>query len=324
MLLGLLAATDEPIAGGRHKVFGHHDLAVIPQTSTIASHLPRALGVAFAIGRARKLGAPIAWPDDALVVCSFGDASANHSTATGAINTAVRVALPAPAAAAAPGLRGQRHRHQRAHAARLDRGTPTATGPTSATRSVDGTDPAATFDVAASWRRGSGASSGPAFLHLRTVRFGGHAGSDVEAAYRKVPEIRDDYAPRPAARHRPRCWWRPAWRRRRSWSSATSAVGRTGAGHAPTSCSAGPTLTTAAEVMAPLAPRRPDAVAAEVAASAAPRLRADGWSAPLPEDEGPLTLAQSINRDARRRAWRRDPGCWCSARTWPPRAACTA
>jgi 2-oxoisovalerate dehydrogenase E1 component len=26
---------DEPIAGGRHKVFGHHDLAVIP-TSTIA------------------------------------------------------------------------------------------------------------------------------------------------------------------------------------------------------------------------------------------------------------------------------------------------
>ena len=53
VLLGLLAAADEPIAGGRHKVFGHHDLAVIPQTSTIASHLPRALGVAFAIGRAR-------------------------------------------------------------------------------------------------------------------------------------------------------------------------------------------------------------------------------------------------------------------------------
>ena len=53
ILRGLLAASDEPIAGGRHKVFGHHDLAVIPQTSTIASHLPRALGVAFAIGHAR-------------------------------------------------------------------------------------------------------------------------------------------------------------------------------------------------------------------------------------------------------------------------------
>ena len=52
MLAGMLALADEPIAGGRHKVFGHPDLAVIPQTSTIASHLPRALGVAFAIGRA--------------------------------------------------------------------------------------------------------------------------------------------------------------------------------------------------------------------------------------------------------------------------------
>ena len=53
---GITAASDEPIAGGRHKVFGHHDLAVIPQTSTIASHLPRAVGVAIAIDRARKLG----------------------------------------------------------------------------------------------------------------------------------------------------------------------------------------------------------------------------------------------------------------------------
>ena len=42
ILAGMVAATDEPIAGGRHKVFGRHDLAVIPQTSTIASHLPRA------------------------------------------------------------------------------------------------------------------------------------------------------------------------------------------------------------------------------------------------------------------------------------------
>ena len=65
MLLGVTAATDEPIAGGRHKVFGHHDLAVIPQTSTIASHLPRAVGVAIAIDRARKLGVECAWPADA-------------------------------------------------------------------------------------------------------------------------------------------------------------------------------------------------------------------------------------------------------------------
>ena len=55
VLLGLVAGADEPIAGGRHKVFGHHLLNVIPQTSTIASHLPRALGLAFALDRAARL-----------------------------------------------------------------------------------------------------------------------------------------------------------------------------------------------------------------------------------------------------------------------------
>ena len=96
-LLGMMAAAEDPIAGGRHKVFGSEPLAVIPQTSTIASHLPRAVGVAFALGRATRLGVTGRWPDDAVVVCSFGDASANHSTAAGrdgasgaAISTALR------------------------------------------------------------------------------------------------------------------------------------------------------------------------------------------------------------------------------------------
>ena len=92
VLLGLVAATEEPISGGRHKVFGRHDLHIIPQTSTIASHLPRAVGVAFSIARARKLGVTCPWPDDAVTVCSFGDASVNHSTAVGAINTALHSA----------------------------------------------------------------------------------------------------------------------------------------------------------------------------------------------------------------------------------------
>ena len=87
VLLGMAAAADEPIAGGRHKVFGHRDLAIIPQTSTIASHLPRAVGVAFAIERARRLGVESTWAEDAIVVCSFGDASLNHATAQAALNT---------------------------------------------------------------------------------------------------------------------------------------------------------------------------------------------------------------------------------------------
>ena len=99
VLLGVVAATEDPISGGRHKVFGRHDLNIIPQTSTIASHLPRAVGVAFSIARAAKLGVSSPWPADAIAVCSFGDASVNHSTAVGAINTAIHAAyqgLPLP------------------------------------------------------------------------------------------------------------------------------------------------------------------------------------------------------------------------------------
>ena len=55
-------AVADPASGGRHKVFGHPALSVIPQTSTIASHLPRAVGSAFAIDRARRIGVDIRWP----------------------------------------------------------------------------------------------------------------------------------------------------------------------------------------------------------------------------------------------------------------------
>ena len=43
------------------------------------------VGAAFAVGRS---GASGEYPADAVVVCSFGDASANHSTALGALNAA--------------------------------------------------------------------------------------------------------------------------------------------------------------------------------------------------------------------------------------------
>ena len=70
VLRGLVASASEPIAGGRHKVFGNADLEIIPTTSTIASHLPRAVGVGFAIERSRRLGIEEpAWPGDAGVVC---------------------------------------------------------------------------------------------------------------------------------------------------------------------------------------------------------------------------------------------------------------
>src|SRR5262245_3629976 len=77
VLLGMVAAAAEPIAGGRHKVFGHRELNIIPQTSTIASHLPRAVGLAFALPRAARIGRTTPWPADSVVVASIGDASVN-------------------------------------------------------------------------------------------------------------------------------------------------------------------------------------------------------------------------------------------------------
>src|SRR5499427_2062796 len=102
VLRGLVAAATEPIAGGRHKVFGHPKLAVVPTTSTIASHLPRAVGLAYAIEQLRTnrvaasttsagprrpgVMAAATWPSDAIVLCSFGDASVNHAVAQAAFN----------------------------------------------------------------------------------------------------------------------------------------------------------------------------------------------------------------------------------------------
>jgi 2-oxoisovalerate dehydrogenase E1 component len=192
VLLGLVAATEEPISGGRHKVFGRHDLNIIPQTSTIASHLPRAVGVAFSIARARKLDVPCPWPDDAVTVCSFGDASVNHSTAVGAINTAMHSAyqgMPMP-------LLFLCEDNGIGISVKTPRGWIARTyGDREGLEyfEADGSDLAATFDAAraaASWVR---THRRPAFLHVRMVRLLGHAGSDYEPAYRRPDEILADF-----------------------------------------------------------------------------------------------------------------------------------
>jgi 2-oxoisovalerate dehydrogenase E1 component len=192
VLLGLVAAIEEPISGGRHKVFGRHDLNVIPQTSTIASHLPRALGVAFSIARARKLRVECPWPADALAVCSFGDASANHSTAVGAINAAMHTAyqgVPMPLLFVCEdngigiSVRTPQGWIARTYGNREDLRYFTA----------DGTDLPSVLTTAAEAAEYVRTQRRPAFLHLRTVRLMGHAGSDYEPAYRKPDEITGDF-----------------------------------------------------------------------------------------------------------------------------------
>ena len=89
-LLSLMASSEDPISGGRHKVWGSLPMWVVPQTSTIASHLPKAMGMAVGIRRAAKIGLEPPVPRDSIVICSFGDASLNHSTALGAFGAAAR------------------------------------------------------------------------------------------------------------------------------------------------------------------------------------------------------------------------------------------
>lgn len=188
VVLGLLAAADEPISGGRHKVFGRHELAVIPQTSTIASHVPRAVGVAFSIDRAAALGACSAWPADALAVCSFGDASADHSTALGGINAAVHTAfqggpMPLLLVCEDNGIGISTRTPDDWIASRF------SSSPGLEYFAAEGTDIAGTAATARRAAEFVRTTRRPALLHLRTVRLMGHAGSDLETAYRSRAEI---------------------------------------------------------------------------------------------------------------------------------------
>ncbi len=296
VLLGLAAAAAEPIAGGRHKVFGHPELHVIPQTSTIASHLPRAVGLAFAIARTAKLGGASPWPDDSVVVCSFGDASANHSTAAGAINTAAYCSyqgLPIPLLLVCEdnGL-GISVRTPPGWVEAAHRGRPQVKYFV-----ADGSDLADAFDTAVAAARWARSRRSPAFLHLRTVRLGGHAGSDVESGYRSPAEIAADEARDPllgTARLLAEAGALTPAEMVSQYEAVRARILEMAADVAGS-----PRLRTAREVMAPIAPRRPATVAANVAArgrQAAAWNRHRAFGAQLPEEEGPLTLAQSINR----------------------------
>ena len=186
----LVAARDEPASGGRHKVFGHPALGIIPKTSTIASHLPRALGMAFALDRQDRLRpAPAATSEAARVVlASFGDASVNHSTAQGAFNAASLIAhqhLPLPvlfvcednglgiSVRTPPNWLAERLRawpHMRYFAS-------------------DGSALFETYETARRALNYVRQARRPALLHLGCVRLLGHAGSDVDTAYRSPREI---------------------------------------------------------------------------------------------------------------------------------------
>ncbi|WP_435874235.1 thiamine pyrophosphate-dependent enzyme [Nocardia fluminea] len=283
VLLGVVAAAADPISGGRHKVFGSAAASILPQTSTIASHLPRAVGLAFALDRAAKQGVSCRWPADAVVVCSFGDASANHSTAVGAINAALHAAhqgVPMPLVLVCEdnGL-----------------GISVPTAPDWIERAY-GPRPGLTYlaadgcdlpdvlgaaedavHLARTWRV-------PVFLHLRTVRLGGHAGSDVESAYRGPADIAADLARDPllgTARYLIAAGVAEAGDLLERYERIGVHVQQTADEVVHEA-----RLDSAAAVIAPLAPAHPAAIRADVART----------GAASPTSAAPrMTLAQAIN-----------------------------
>ncbi len=193
MLLSFSASKEDPISGGRHKVLGSKSLFIPPQTSTIASHLPKAVGAAYSVPlikrlNSKRLNVEGEMPDDSIVICNFGDASSNHSTAQGAINAAAWAAyqsMPLPIVFVCE-----------------DNGigisTSTPQGWVAANYKnragleylyCDGLNILDTYKTAKRAEFIARTLKKPVFLHVRTVRLLGHAGSDAEFVYRELADI---------------------------------------------------------------------------------------------------------------------------------------
>ncbi|WP_426805771.1 thiamine pyrophosphate-dependent enzyme, partial [Stenotrophomonas sp. SrG] len=249
--LSFAASRDDPASGGRHKVWGSKPLWVLPQTSTIASHLPKALGTALAIETARRIGHGLPIPDDSVVICSFGDASANHATAQTAFNTAAWAAyqrLPAPvlfvcedngigiSVKTPDGWIADSFSHRPGLDYFFADGLDLASGHAQVQRALE------------HCRR----TRRPTFLHLRTTRLMGHAGTDFEIEWRPLQELCAAEAADPLLRSAQIAlesgWMTPAQvlaryeaMRARCFAAADAADQR-------------PKLGELAEIMAPLAP----------------------------------------------------------------------
>ncbi len=288
VLRGILASVHEPITGGRHKVLGRKELNIVPLTSTIGSHLPRAVGLALSLGMEHS--SPNFEPDS-IVVAGIGDASLNHSTVQGAMNWAANMA----------------HRGRRVPVLFLveDNGlgisvpTPQDWVAQSASArwgldyaTADGADPSSVFTTASALADQIRATGRPAILHLRTVRFLGHAGTDVEAAYRSAADIRADQERDPILGTATllvqggECEAEELvqWYLEERLAVRARALELAGEQR----------LHSAAEVMAAISPRRP-ATVADLAKGLVGSGEARAATRPEPEQPESRTLAQAIN-----------------------------
>lgn len=292
--LSFAASKDDPASGGRHKVWGSKPLWVIPQTSTIASHLPKALGTAVAIEQARRIGHELPVPADSIAICSFGDASANHATAQTAFNAAQWTAyqkLPAPVLFVCEdngigiSVKTPNDWIHASFSVRRDLDYFRA----------DGLDLANGYEQVARAVHHCRTTRRPTFLHLRTTRIMGHAGTDFEIEWRSFEELMAVEASDPLLRSaaialesglytRESLLAKYEDTRRKCFAAAEEADRR-------------PKLDRLEDVIAPLAPYSPHKVAAEAqrADHAERRLTAFGGEEKLPERQPPRHLAIQIN-----------------------------
>ena len=189
LALSFVASSEDPISGGRHKVIGSKELNIPPQTSTIASHLPKAVGAAFSIDRAKDLKLNEKhFKKNSLAICSFGDASVNHATALSALNTASLITyngghVPIIFICEDNGLG-------------ISVPTPTDWIENRFSNTVglkyiqaNGLDLIDLYLKTAQAEKYSRKNRYPVFLHMKTVRLMGHAGSDIETGYMSHEEL---------------------------------------------------------------------------------------------------------------------------------------
>jgi 2-oxoisovalerate dehydrogenase E1 component len=292
--LSFAASKDDPISGGRHKVWGSKPLWVLPQTSTIASHLPKALGTAVAIEQAKRIGHKSPIPDDSIVICSFGDASSNHATAQTAFNTAQWTAyqkLPAPILFVCED-----------NGIGISVKTPTG-WINNAFKNRDGLDYfyADGLDIAEGYAQVKRAvehcrvTRRPTFLHLRTTRIMGHAGTDFEIEWRSIEELMNVESSDPLLRSAEIAMQSGLMTAQEVLELYE--ITRTQCFAAAADADSRPKLEFLEEIIKPLAPYTPEAVTAEAkrADYQEKRLAIFGSEAKLPENQAPRHMAIQIN-----------------------------
>jgi len=196
ILSSLVASSEDNIASGRHKVFGSVALSIPPQTSTIASHLPKALGAAISITRAKELKLNSILDADSAVYCSFGDASCNHAVSQTTFNACswltkstyplplvfvcedngLGISVPTPKEWIKESFQDRPGIHY---------------------LEADGLDVLDSYLMACEARRLAVVKKQPVFLRFKCVRLLGHAGSDIESQYltRKQIEAQEAHDP---------------------------------------------------------------------------------------------------------------------------------